>query len=401
MISPSRVIEGKELVDRLRIAIDASKERLWISSPFIGGWPRSVRRIMGTKWQSKVGDIRLLTDVEAGAYRLNTMQQFLRRGRVKSLLGLHGKIYIADDVVLLTSANLTGTAFSKRYESGIFLAGQPARDAVALFKSWWRQGKSVHEEHLKDKRRTKNGDPGDPDGNVLVQRTPLPPDAKDASLPSDTFGDYDTFLECFQNLASIYKKSPRAWLKSELYFELDGFLNFLYWHAPGRPSRKYSRKRPETLSDAQRRAKIAKYATAFRHACTGDSQSADSSTWRTDSSRSVRRLLKKNVLHGLTRSEIKDLLRYTNSMSSYALNIRKVVNPRNNKLEEIRETLRELVNEERPIQPRMADCSRRVFGLGSSTIQELVGFYYPGKYPLRNKNTNCGLRFFGYEVRVR
>ena len=45
-------------------------------------------------------------------FRLNTLQQFFRRGEVKTLRGLHGKLYIADDFVLATSANLTGIAFS-------------------------------------------------------------------------------------------------------------------------------------------------------------------------------------------------------------------------------------------------------------------------------------------------
>jgi len=88
-------------------------------------------------------------------------------------------------------------------------------------------------------------------------------------------------------------------------------------------------------------------------------------------------------------------------MTSYPVNIAKVVNPHNNDLDDIHQALRLLIDEEIPLQRRIAECSQRIFGLSKATVQELVGFYSRGKYPLRNKNTNCGLRFFGYDVRVK
>jgi hypothetical protein len=38
--------------------------------------------------------------------------------------------------------------------------------------------------------------------------------------------------------------------------------------------------------------------------------------------------------------------------------------------------------------------------LGTSSINEILGFTNPDKYPLINKNSNCGLRFFGYQVKA-
>ena len=40
--------------------------------------------------------------------------------------------------------------------------------------------------------------------------------------------------------------------------------------------------------------------------------------------------------------------------------------------------------------------SLRNFGL--SSIYELIGWYYPDKYPLMNNNSDCGMRFFGYTI---
>jgi hypothetical protein len=36
---------------------------------------------------------------------------------------------------------------------------------------------------------------------------------------------------------------------------------------------------------------------------------------------------------------------------------------------------------------------------GKAAIQETLGYYDPDKYPLRNANTNAGLRFLGYDVK--
>jgi len=48
----------------------------------------------------------------------------------------------------------------------------------------------------------------------------------------------------------------------------------------------------------------------------------------------------------------------------------------------------------------MSECDGRLRHFGKSSIQELVAFYRPNKFPLRNTNANAGLRFFGYDVPV-
>jgi phosphatidylserine/phosphatidylglycerophosphate/cardiolipin synthase-like enzyme len=118
-----QILSEQQLVDTLRHRVDHANARLWICSPFVGGWTGNVRRILGTNWQRNVGDVRLLTDIDAKGFKLSTMRQFFRRGTVRTLLGLHAKVYVVDDVALVTSANLTGTAFSKRHEAGVLLSG--------------------------------------------------------------------------------------------------------------------------------------------------------------------------------------------------------------------------------------------------------------------------------------
>ncbi len=395
-----KILEGKALSTALRAAVDSAEKRLWIASPYIGGWPKNVRRILGTHWQSNVSDVRLLTDVEERGFRVNTLQQFFRRGEVRSLRGLHAKLYVADDFVVATSANLTGTAFSRRYETGVQLSGAAASQGVRLFEKWWQlpKAKTVREEQLLTPKAG-GSDPDRPGGPPLVIQNELSPDAEDDPLPSDGYGDYTVFLDAFRDLASQYSHVQRIWPKTPLNFEVDGLLNYLFFHAAGVPSRPYRRKTPRQLSSATRIAEIRRYGKQFASAYRKRELGNDAS-WRGEHARVVRELLTINKKTGLTRGQLAELLDQVNAMQFYGVNRAKVLNPRNNPLQTIRSTLRHLTDETVPVQRRMSDCTGRVVGLGKSAIQELVGFYSNGRYPLRNANTNCGLRFFGYDVRI-
>lgn len=395
-----KIVEGQALGKALRAAADRVNERLWIASPYIGGWPGNVRRILGTAWQDTAKDVRLLTDVDARCFRLNTLQRFFRRGSVRTLAGLHAKLYIIDDFVLVTSANLTGIAFSRRYETGVLLSGAAATQAIHMFKTWWdlKDSRPIREEQLPQPKGY-SSDPDTPGGAPLKALWDLPPDTEDEPLPSDLFGDYDAFLQFYADLGRAYKAVPRIWKNAPLNFELDAFLNYLYRTAPGSPSRAYAKKRPRSLTAAHQRQQIRKYALMFAAAYEHDDIN-ESSTWRSERATEVRRLLDRNRKVGLSRSEIRHLLLQLNSMNTYQVNLAKVLNPRNNAIGQIRTTLRALVDDGVPLQRRMSDGTQRVFGMSKAAIQELVGFYYRGKYPLRNKNTNCGLRFLGYDVRV-
>jgi len=87
-------------------------------------------------------------------------------------------------------------------------------------------------------------------------------------------------------------------------------------------------------------------------------------------------------------------------MSSYRINLAKVINPANNSKRSVRQAILTLADQTVPIQRRLRDASTSVLGLGKSAVQELVAFNEPGKYPSRNRNSSAGLRFFGYRVRA-
>lgn len=61
--------------------------------------------------------MKVITDIgNNGFINGETIKQFLHRGQVRALAGLRAKIYIADNSVFITSANLTAKAFLRRYE---------------------------------------------------------------------------------------------------------------------------------------------------------------------------------------------------------------------------------------------------------------------------------------------
>lgn len=140
----TKILSGQELVDTLRQHCDNAKERIWIASPYIGNI-KDVQKIIGNNWKESHMDFRVLTDIESGFIRPDTYQNFTcsPNTAIRSLLSLHAKIYLADDWCLLTSANLTGMAFSARYEIGQEIAENDVQSVTELFESWWEKADPI------------------------------------------------------------------------------------------------------------------------------------------------------------------------------------------------------------------------------------------------------------------
>lgn len=376
---------------------DAARSRLWIASPYVGAWPRNVRRIVGTQWQSSVRDARLLTDIDAKGYRVSTLQQFGRRGAVASLRGLHAKVYIADDEAIVTSANLTGTAFGRRHEAGVRLSGPDVVAVATVFEEWWTVGEIIDVDVLEDPPHNA-GEPGEPAGPPLKKLHELPPDTSDAPLPGTDYGDYARFLECYRELAGIYESVQRLW-RIPLFLEVDAFLDYLYHLEPHCPSKAYVRKEARPISGERRAALVKRWASRFSTDIVAGRWD-DNGRWRSERSKEVRRLLDKNAETGISRAEFEQLLMQLNAMRSYQVNVAKAVNSANNKLPLIQRVLRDLIQPTVSVPQRIAAAERALFAVSRSSIQELIGFYQPKNYPLRNRNTNAGLRFLGWDVRV-
>jgi len=393
-----KIMTGRKMVTELRSLCDNVQKRLWIASPYIGSW-KSVRRILGTEWcTSNSISRRLITDIhETNNLDYRTFKVFYDYGKIKSLRGLHAKIYIVDDRVLLTSANLTGTGFSRRYEAGVLVSGAKGKRVIDLYDRWWEKSTDVPLDALSTIRITKPGRNIDTEG--LPQLWRLPKDPGDIPSAQGRFRDYDKFREYYADLAKLYKENVQRVLPSmPLFFEIDSFLNYLYNDSIDRPSREYAKKAYRELNTEQKIQEIRKYASEFRRSVLRRKDGKDSEKYRQESSKIIHEMLKKDNILRIKKSDIEKIASQIHALNSYAINKSKFLNPKNNSVTNIRNAWNDLLHGSGPIWMRMIKCDRALKSFSWSCIQELLGYYEPEKYPVRNTNSSAGLKFFGYDV---
>ncbi|MFZ4589378.1 MAG: phospholipase D family protein [Ignavibacteria bacterium] len=140
------IIHPKDLATLLQKKAINAKKRIYICSPYIGG-KASVLNLIGNKWELEENiKMRFIIDASSkGNYDYDTLKYLLSNSKVKakSLTALHAKIYIIDDECLVTSANLTYTAFACRYEIGIHLSKQESKPIFDYFDELWGKSKNI------------------------------------------------------------------------------------------------------------------------------------------------------------------------------------------------------------------------------------------------------------------
>lgn len=384
--------------------MDSSKERIWIAAPYIGG-VSAVSRILGKKWDVASDiNIRLLTDLDECTHiSFDTLMHFYKVGVIQNLPALHAKIYIVDESVIVTSANLTDAAFSKRYEMGVLLEGAEAKEAISRFDSWWKaKSKMISLQEIKQlKSKCAKAEPDSEPGRELPSLWDLPPPVmKPAKLPSQgKLNDFDYFVKCYNNLANIYIQHLRLSPQMPINFEIDGMLDYLFHHEK-QPSSKYGRVPGETPVAPRQvknlEAEVQGWADKYKKWVVD----GHDLSWRQDRARTIQtKLCPKSVLD-INWDDIKEVADCLNCMNSYAINKTRFLNPANNSLSAIRVNLNSLLHGEGDIKVRLVKCRDALKYFGDSSVQELVGFYDPISYPIRNGNSNAGLRYFGYDVTI-
>ena len=399
-----KILTGQDLVDTLRELCDNIGYRLWIASPYIGSL-NSVCRILGVKWlKESKASIRLITDTqELGKLSKETISRFENRGEVKNLRGLHAKIYIVDDYVLVTSANLTATAFSKRYEVGCLLKKSGAKNTINIYKTWWVEEAEELPyrwwERLKDKKGIKESSE-DKEGKGLPGLWDLPKlPQKPKTETSKGFLNYISFCRRYADLSAKYGNIQRLGKGMPIYLEVDGFLDYLFHHGK-QPSKKYGKLKgqtiigPKTLTIGKKKEQIKKYCGLFKDWV----EEGHDIKWRLKASKLIRSKLKE--IETITRKDIEDIVSCLNCMNSLPLNKARFLNPDNNNVKTIRNAWNILLHGSEDLQVRMTKCRDMLNWFGNSSVQELLGFYFPNKYPIRNSNVNAGLRFLGYDVSI-
>ena len=377
------ILSGQSLVNTLREHCDQAKKRIWIASPYIGTF-KDVQKIIGGNWMRSHIDFRVLTDVESGFIRHDTYTGFMAspHTEIRSLFNLHAKIYLIDDWCLLTSANLTGMAFSARHEVGQVVSG--LEQVVKLFDQWWRKAQAV------------SSVPKSP-SKSLADREDLPKPKRLYKLPQYTSGVSDLFLKkCdqFKEFASLYesvtgRNQQMVREGFSLYEEVDYFFNYLYHDHPDKPSKEHTED-VRSLTSREVKQEIRRYFKLMSM-----SYAPGSGQWRLDRRDHIREILPFEI-QSPKKKEIREVLDCLHCLHSYGWNKPKILaenDPRSiarawNRLIEAPSINSQLIKE--------VIGKTKYFGMSSAC--ELIAWYYPEEYPMINLNSESGMRFFGYTI---
>lgn len=377
------ILSGQNLVNALREHCDQAKKRIWIASPYIGNF-KDVQKIIGGNWMRSHVDFRVLTDVESGFIRRDTYAQFKGspNTEIRSLLSLHAKIYLIDDWCLLTSANLTGMAFSARHEVGQVVSG--IEQVVTLFDQWWKKAQAV------------SSLPPSPSKTIT--------DKEDSTkykvlykLPKYTSGASDQFLKkCdqFKVFASLYesvtgRNQQMVREGFSLYEEVDYFFNFLYHDHPDKPSKGCNKNR--SLTSREVKQEILRYFELMSM-----SYAPGSGLWRLDRRNRIRELLPFKAGDSPRKEKIEEVLECLHCLHSRPLNKTKILSE--NDPRSIARAWNRLIQAPSINSQLIEEVIGEIKYFGISSASELIAWYYPEKYPMINLNSESGMRFFGFNI---
>lgn len=378
------ILTEQQQIDILRDKCENVQSRIWIASPYIGGL-KDVQKVIGGKWQLPSIDCRILTDVDSGFIRIDTFDEFINNQvEVRSLDSLHAKIYIVDDWCLVTSANLTGTAFLCRYEMGVSYAN--VTEVESTYLRWWGMASVVTVQNKKPQKALVDYQ----DGHSFKKKFKAKP------YNSGKQDKYDAICEKYKEFATLYKRvtGRNPQMVSDgftLLQEVDYLFNYLYHDHPSTPS--HGQKVSRSLSQTQREHDIKKY---FKDMC--NYYKHDPQKWRLDRTRIIQKLLDKKHVKKLSWDDAKDVVFCLHCLSSYPINRTKFLNPQNNSLDDIKDCWYQLLHTGKIDSLKIKYITDRLNNFGLSSIYELIGWFYPNDYPLMNENSHCGMRFFGYKI---
>ncbi len=371
-------------IDTLREKCDHAVKRIWVASPFIGGL-KDIQKIIGGKWMLPSVDCKILTDIDAGFIRNDAFEEFKKyQAEIRTLFSLHSKIYIVDDWCLVTSANLTGTAFLCRYEMGVTL--NEIKDVETTFLKWWDIAQPVYVLPKKKNKAMLDYQ----DGKQFPRKFKAP------AYSSGQQDKYDAACEKYVDFANRYKSLTGRNPKMEkdgytLLQEVDYLFNYLYRDHPNTPSRGINT--PRALTSARMDKEILRY---FHDMCSWYDE--DPQEWRLERTKTIQTLLAPDKIDHLSWKDAESVVMCLHCLRSYPINQKKFLNPKNNSLKDIRECWKTLLHTGPINKDKIDKVTSTLHNLGISSVQELIGWYYPEKYPLINNTSNIGMCFFGYDV---
>ena len=139
-----------ELYETIQQKSSEAKEILWVCSPYLGSGAHKVfsQEIL----KNPPSDIRFvfqLNDIavkrgEINPYEIQYLMEHFKDSSVKSHDMFDSNIYIFDNSALITSADLTETAFENNIEVGVILEGSEVDEVKSFFKEiLWINAKPI------------------------------------------------------------------------------------------------------------------------------------------------------------------------------------------------------------------------------------------------------------------
>jgi hypothetical protein len=189
-------LQGGGIAQRIRTLSDNATRSI-----FGGNW-----------WLGSPLSLRVITDISTPSnVNSGTLKMLMNRGPMRTLPGVHAKVYIFDEEAVVTSANLTETAFTKRHEIGFYLDKSEAQETIKRFQYWWDLSKTDLTEG-----RLAAWKPAEPafadeqggEGLAVLWQTPAKPPSSLFEEPEHVshkkFKSYQKFISSYKELASTY-----------------------------------------------------------------------------------------------------------------------------------------------------------------------------------------------------
>lgn len=378
------------LAKTLRSHCDSVKHRIWICTPFIGGI-KDILRIIGGSWKRSDIDFRVITDIETGFIRQDTFDEFIENhpNSIRTLKSLHAKIYIVDDWCLVSSANLTGTAFSKRYEIGTDDVN--ISEVETFFNSLWENKKTqLVTSWSKGKKQSQIEFE---DGGVGYDKL--------TNLPtySAGMGKMDKYLaQCskYKTFAKNYEKfTGRCRDMVDDGFALLQEVDYLFNYLEHVVCVSKELTKVQQRTESTRNSLIKKY---FKEISTHYEQNRNYELRRINSTKLVKKLTSPSRIKTISAKEVRTVLDTFNcfglgtDMHGHAS---KFISE--NSLDDIRSHWDALLNHGDITGEKVYEC-RKLRHCGDSSISELIAWRFPDKYPIMNTCSKKGLWFFGVDV---
>ncbi|MFC2462588.1 MAG: hypothetical protein ACFNP9_06650 [Porphyromonas endodontalis] len=173
-----------------------------------------------------------------------------------------------------------------------------------------------------------------------------------------------------------------------LYEEVDYFFNFLYHRHPDKPSKEYT-KVVRSLTSREVKQEIRRYFKIM-------SYESKKEQWRLKRRNRIRKILPFKAGDSPQMQEIKEVLDCLHCLCSYPLNKTKILS--NNKPQSIARAWNRLIQAPSINSQLLEEVIGKIKYFGLSSACELIAWYYPEKYPMINRNSESGMRFFGYTI---